>query len=118
VPEAELETRKTLQFEAHCEAMPLEMMGGMVEAQRLRDAVFAETVLETLAAEGAPVVLVTGNGHARRDWGVPAYLALAAPDVSVITVGQGEGGTRPDGGFDAVFDAAPVDRPDPCAAFE
>ncbi len=118
VPEAELDRRKTLQFEAHCEAMPLEMMGGMVEAQRLRDAVFAETILDTLAAEGAPVVLVTGNGHARRDWGVPAYLAQAASEVSVITIGQGEAGNRPEGGFDAVFDAPAVDRPEPCAAFE
>ena len=30
LPEAELERRKDVQFKAHCEAMPLEMMDGMV----------------------------------------------------------------------------------------
>lgn len=118
LPQEQFNTRKQLQFDAHCNAMPLEMMGGMVEAQRLRDAAFARTVLDALRMHGSPVALITGNGHARKDWGVPAFLTLAAPDVSVITVGQSEGGVPPQGGFDAVFDAPVIDRPDPCAAFQ
>lgn len=118
VPDAQLAARKEMQFESHCQAMPLEMMGGMVEAQRLRDAAFARAVLDAQQTYGSPVALITGNGHARRDWGVPAALALAAPDVSVITIGQSEAGRRPLGGFDAFFDAPAVDRPDPCDAFK
>ena len=117
VPEDQLEIRMQLQFAAHCEAMPLEMMGGMVEAQRVRDAGFARTVLYALAEHGAPVVLITGNGHARRDWGVPFYIAQAAPEVSVFSLGQGEPDRAPQGVFDAVETSPAPDRGDPCAAF-
>ena len=118
LPEEELAERKQLQFEAHCEAMPLEMMGGMVEAQRLRDATFARVVLHALDTYGAPIVLITGNGHARSDWGVPYYLAKAKPDVSVVSVGQGEDGSTPPGSFDVLLtDAKAPERGDPCDAF-
>lgn len=115
---AEFETRKSLQFAAHCEAMPMEMMGGLVEAQRLRDAVFARAVLEALDRYGAPIVLITGNGHARKDWGVPAYLARLRPRLRVHALGQGEPGRPPRGVFDAEAQSAAPDRDDPCAAFE
>lgn len=118
VPEDQLATRKQLQFEAHCEAMPLEMMGGMVEAQRLRDAAFARTILEALDTHGAPVILITGNGHARSDWGVPFYLKQARPHLTVATIAQGEEGRDVPGRFDqAVLNASSPDRGDPCDAF-
>lgn len=117
LPEDMLVARKQMQFEAHCEAMPLSMMGGMVEAQRLRDASFARTVLEAFDAHGGPVVLITGNGHARRDWGVPAALAQAQPDLIIFSIGQGEGGAALQGAYDSVFDSTPAKRGDPCAAF-
>lgn len=118
LPPAELETRKALQFAAHCEAMPMEMMGGMVEAQRLRDASFARTVLAALDAFGAPVVLVTGNGHARRDWGVPAYLARVRPGITIYALGQGEPGRAPNGIFDETAESPAPERADPCGAFK
>ncbi len=114
----DLKTRKTLQFQAHCEAMPLEMMGGMVEAQRFRDAAFARATLDALAKFGAPVVLVTGNGHARKDWGVPSYLARVAPDTAVVSLGQSEDGQAPNGPFDEIRDAPAPKRGDPCTAFK
>lgn len=113
---SELAERMQIQFEAHCEAMPLEMMGGMVEAQRLRDAHFARVLLDAARSYGTPVVLITGNGHARTDWGVPRFLARVRPDLSVVSIGQSEGGVA-FGAFDQVLDADPVDRDDPCAAF-
>jgi uncharacterized iron-regulated protein len=62
-------------------------------------------------------VVVTGNGHARTDWGVPALLALAAPEVGVFALGQFEAEPQTEVPFDAWAVADPVDRPDPCAAF-
>ncbi|MEM6758992.1 MAG: ChaN family lipoprotein [Pseudomonadota bacterium] len=118
LPEDEQTARENMQFDSHCEAMPLAMMGGMVEAQRLRDAHFARTVFDALDRYGAPVVLITGNGHARTDWGVPVYLAQVRPDLTVLSLGQGEGGTPPPGSFDHINTSAPIpDRADPCAIF-
>ncbi|MCI2399387.1 ChaN family lipoprotein [Aliiroseovarius sp. N1Y82] len=117
LPEDELSQRLDLQFRAHCDAMPRDALGGMIAVQRLRDATLARAVVQALEEVGGPVVVITGNGHARRDWGVPSYLARVAPDVTVAVVGQGEDGEVPDGGFDLVLDAPSVDRPDPCEAF-
>ncbi|MDA7429301.1 ChaN family lipoprotein [Primorskyibacter aestuariivivens] len=113
----ELEARKALQFAAHCEAMPMEMMGGMVEAQRLRDASFARSVLAVLDRYGAPVVLITGNGHARKDWGVPVYLARVQPGIAVFALGQGEPDQPPHGSFDQMATSDAPERDDPCATF-
>ena len=112
----EQDLREDGQFAAHCEAMPRDLMSGMVEAQRLRDAHFARTVLEAFDTHGGPVILITGNGHARSDWGVPSYIARVRPDLDVFALGQAEAGQL-SGGFDQIVDAPEVDRPDPCAAF-
>ncbi|MEM8653944.1 MAG: ChaN family lipoprotein [Pseudomonadota bacterium] len=118
LPEDEQTIRELGQFDAHCEAMPLKMMGGMVEAQRLRDASFARTVIDTIETYGSPVILITGNGHARMDWGVPLYLRRARPDLEVTSVGQGERQEPPDGVFSWTLNGAPSpDRSDPCAVF-
>ena len=110
--------REANQFDAHCAAMPREMMGGMVDAQRLRDAAFARTVIAALETHGSPGVLSTGNGHARSDWGVPAYLGQARPDLAVTSVGQGEREEPPAGIFSWTLNSAPQpQRDDPCAAF-
>jgi uncharacterized iron-regulated protein len=113
----ELAERLNLQMAAHCNALPLELLPGMVDLQRLRDAGLARAALDALAETGGPVAVITGNGHARKDWGMPAYVALVAPEVSLFSLGQSEDGAAPPGGFDLVLDAPGVDRPDPCLAF-
>ena len=65
---------------------------------------------------GGPVVVITGNGHARTDWGAPHYVSKAAPGVRVFALGQGEAGKPPEGDFAAVVDGPAVDRGDPCEA--
>ncbi|MCK0126386.1 ChaN family lipoprotein [Gelidibacter sp. F2691] len=110
--------RIELQFHAHCDAMPREMLGGMIEVQRLRDAILSVRVVQAVSDTGGPVVVITGNGHARKDWGVPAYLARVAPELTVISVGQGEDGVLTEGGFDIVLDAPAPKRPDPCDQFK
>ena len=118
LPSEELDKRSSLQFDAHCEAMPLDMMGGMVEAQRFRDAQFSKATLDALQIHGAPVVVIAGNGHVRRDWGMPALIAQARPDTTTFAVGFVE---APHPGDDPRYDAtvatAPEERGDPCAAF-
>jgi uncharacterized iron-regulated protein len=117
LPEAEQEAREALQMAAHCDALPEEMLPAMVRIQRLRDAMLARKALLALEETGGPVVVITGNGHARQDWGAPALIAKAAPEVEVFVIGQTEDGVPLSGGFDEVTSAPAAERDDPCAAF-
>jgi len=117
LPEVEQQAREADQMVNHCNAMPTEMLPMLVEFQRLRDASLANAVVHALQATGGPVAVITGNGHARNDRGVPVYLVKADPDLTVLSLGQSEGG-QVAGSFDLVLDAAPIERPDPCLAFQ
>lgn len=118
LPEEQLARRAQEQFEAHCEAMPLEMMGGMVEAQRFRDAAFADVVLRAVETVGGPVVLIAGNGHARIDWAVPFMLTIAAPELSVLSVGMLEQPATDTPPYDVWLQTEAAEREDPCLAFK
>jgi uncharacterized iron-regulated protein len=115
--EADLADRVVEQAEAHCGALPPGMLPGMVEVQRLRDAGLAQASLRALEDTGGPVAVITGNGHARTDRGMPAALAVAAPDVTILTLGQFEAPPEGDPPFDLWLVTAPAEREDPCAAF-
>ncbi len=113
----EQSAREQLQGDAHCGALPPEMLPLMVDIQRLRDASLARSALDAMAQTGGPVAVITGNGHARSDWGIPALIGWSNPAVSVYTLGQGEDGTPPDGVFDEVAYAPAPERSDPCEVF-
>lgn len=113
----DLARRKAEQAEAHCNALPADLLPGMVEAQRFRDATMASAALGALAAGQRPVVIITGSGHARTDIGIPAMIRAARPDVTVWSLGQLEADPGPGAPYDAVNLAAPPPREDPCAAF-
>jgi len=117
LPQPQNDQRLRGQREAHCNALPEGMLGGMVEAQRLRDASIARAAIRAFRETGGPVVVITGNGHARRDWGVPALIARAAPRLKVLSIGQLE--QAPDGPppYDLWLLTAPTQRDDPCAVF-
>jgi hypothetical protein len=117
LPAEQQTAREAMQMAAHCDALPAEMLPGMVAVQRLRDAVLAQSALQALTDTGGPVVVITGTGHARDDWGMPNLLRRAAPDVTVISVGQYEitPPESPPHDFWVVTDA--TERPDPCDAF-
>jgi uncharacterized iron-regulated protein len=114
---ADQAVREAEQAEAHCGALPADLLPYMVAVQRLRDARFAATAVQALRDTGGPVVVITGTGHVRRDQGIPAALALAAPGVSVLAVGQMEADPGPDAPYDLWLVTEPTPRPDPCAAF-
>lgn len=111
------EAREALQMAAHCDAMPEDMLPVMVDLQRLRDAVLARAAVDAVMQTGGKVAVITGNGHARLDWGAPSLIALARPDLHVWSLGQAEADNI-SGNFDAVLSAEPVDRGDPCAEFK
>lgn len=117
LPRVEAEARETVQAEAHCGAMPPELLPGMVEVQRLRDAALAEAVVNALLTVGGPVAVITGDGHARTDHGMPRALRTAMPEVRILSIGQFE--TMPDKAppFDLFTLSDPHPRADPCLTF-
>jgi uncharacterized iron-regulated protein len=95
----------------HCNLLPKSALPGLARAQIARDAVLAQS-LRPYIERG--VILLTGNGHARRDIGVPRH--LAADDRSrTWSIGLLEEGTEE---RSSLFDVALVGpaqaRPDPC----
>ncbi len=116
LPQNQQVAREADQMASHCDALPQDMLPLFVDVQRLRDATLAQAVTAAMEQTGGPVAVITGNGHARSDRGLPVYLLAAAPDLQVFVLGQSEAG-QIEGRFDQVLDAAPAARPDPCEAF-
>ncbi len=109
------EDREALQMAAHCDALPEEMLPGMVMAQRLRDARLAQAVTEALDETGGPVAVITGNGHARIDWGAPVLLPK---EIASMSFGQLEAEPQSDPPYDLWIVTEAAERDDPCAAFK
>lgn len=110
---------------SHCGMLPKEILPKMALAQRLRDAQMAEVMAMRGKLDGA--VLVAGEGHARRDRGVPLYLRAHDPSVTIASIAFVEverGVTEPaaylrgasDPTFDFLWFTPRVDEKDPCAA--
>ncbi len=118
LPAAQQMAREDLQAEAHCGALPQSALPKIVMVQRLRDAMLARAVVQAMTDTGGPVAVITGNGHARRDWGMPSVLTHVAPELKIYVIGQGEGDATPDGAFDEVLTSPVVAREDPCLAFQ
>lgn len=85
LPEDVARDMREEQDQAHCGQLPQEMLGPMVQAQRARDAHLADRLLAADTGDGG--ILITGNGHARTDRGVPSHLARRAPEKAVASVG-------------------------------
>jgi uncharacterized iron-regulated protein len=113
---AEQAARERLQAAAHCDAVPPDMLAGMVEAQRFRDAGLADAALwaRTMTG-GGQVVVITGNGHADRSRGMAEPLRAAAPELSLITLGQLEAEPDPPPPFHHYLVTGAPERDDPCA---
>jgi uncharacterized iron-regulated protein len=109
--------RETL-VTSHCGMLPEKSLPAMIDVQRARDGAMADAVKS--ASEQGPVVLITGQGHARRDWGVPAVLARTAPDLKVFSIALVADGAGASGPFDAIIATGPPPKrdEDPCAAFK
>jgi uncharacterized iron-regulated protein len=105
----------------HCNVLPDAAVVRMVTLQRQRDAGMAYALL-AVAQGGRQPILLAGNGHVRRDFGVAEQLtAHAGKPVRVLSIGfiESESETREDAadGYDLVFVLPAHPRPDPCEPF-
>ena len=100
----------------HCGALPASLWPRMARAQFARDAVMAQAIR---AHEARGVVLLAGNGHTRRDLGVPRWLDRGSEPGRIVAIGfvEDSDDSTPAAAFDAVVRAAAAERADPCAGF-
>jgi uncharacterized iron-regulated protein len=104
-------------IEGHCGKLPPAYLKPMTLVQRLTDISMARVLLERSSG-----ILLAGNGHIRKDYGVPQVLKAVAPHQSVVNVAF----TEDDGldsktvanyrdHYDYVWLTKPIERKDPCA---
>ena len=102
----------------HCGLMPARLLAPMARAQLARDAALS---LAIAPWAGRGVVLLTGNGHARADIGVPRWLpATLREGTRSIGLLEADGGRilggPPADAFDRVVATPAAPREDPCVA--
>lgn len=105
-------------LDSHCGHLPASRVPAMRAAQRLRDAAMAQALLQAHAGGARPAVLLAGNGHVRRDLGVPQLLAQAAPGLRVLAVAFADATPAADAGapYTHRWHTPAPSRGDPCAA--
>lgn len=73
--------------DGHCGQLPERYLAPMRLVQRATDASMADSLLAH-----RPAVLVAGNGHVRKDYGVPQVLRAMSPSLKMVAVGFYEDG--------------------------
>ena len=109
---------------AHCGQLKDELRAGLTRSQRMRDALMADSAVASIARG---VIAIVGSSHARRDIGLPLYLAARAPTARIVSIGMVEvspsrndpiayvstaTGEAP---YDVIWFTPRVERADPCA---
>ncbi|WP_319411026.1 ChaN family lipoprotein [uncultured Cohaesibacter sp.] len=111
---------------AHCGMMSAKAVAPMMVMQRLKDAHMARAMRKSRKEQGetALSILIAGNGHSRKDRGVPMFLEDDARVISVglIEVVRGEEDASSYGAFDPelydwIWFTPRVDEIDPCDKF-
>lgn len=71
--------------DSHCGLLPKTALEPMVLVQRARDGAMAAALLDAAkTSDGA--VLITGAGHGRNDWAVPAVIRRLQPGAKILSV--------------------------------
>lgn len=70
--------------QGHCGKVQEHMVTAIAKAQRARDAMMADTLLQS---KSAGAVAIIGRGHAQRHMAIPLYLAARAPEATVLSLG-------------------------------
>lgn len=104
--------------QGHCGLLPAAAVPAVVRLQRLRDAALA---LPLLDANERRTVLLAGNAHVRKDYGVPLYLGALEHEALVIGFEERPGlSSDPLQAFAHAYDfvclTTSPPREDPCAA--
>ena len=106
--------------DGHCGQLPERYLPMMRLVQRATDVAMADALLQH-----SPAILVAGNGHVRKDVGVPQVLHAVAPQLAVASVAFLEHGSeRPEllqslsGRYDFVWLTEGAQRKDPCENFQ
>lgn len=113
-PEALQAQREALR-EGHCGLLPEAQIAPMTRIQLARDRALAQTLENAVknAGPGKTVVLVAGNGHVRRDLGVPLHLPSDLKHrVVMAQAGEAKQGKQPS---DAVWPTPALPTRDHCA---
>ena len=110
---------------SHCGHLPATALPAMAQAQQRRDLAMAESLFANATTDGA--VLIAGNGHVRKDRGVPWWLAqLGIQPTAILAIGVLE--VEPEKRkaadlrayatqFDLIYLTPRVDSEDPCVKF-
>ncbi len=106
--------------DGHCGHLPDRYLAPMRLIQRATDISMANALLAH-----TPAVLVAGNGHVRKDYGVPQLIEVLSPSLKIASVGFYERrGERQElikslaGRYDYVWLTEPSERADPCENFK
>jgi uncharacterized iron-regulated protein len=99
----------------HCNLLAADALPARARAQMARDIVMAQSIRPYLERG---VVLLAGNGHVRRDIGVPFWL-MARERQSIVSIGMLEredDGSAPEStvAFDSYVTTERAERADPC----
>lgn len=113
-----LEPLQALMQESHCGLLPASQLLPMARIQIGRDVAMAQTLLSTRPPQTSQVtLLITGNQHARKDYGVPWHLqrlGVYAEHVKVVHM-QTPMGAQVDSTADAIWTSPPAPEKDHCA---
>jgi len=111
--------------DGHCNKLPPQAIPAIARAQRMRDAAMAQALTDAATVDGA--ILIAGDGHVRRDIGVPVYLDVAASQVVSLGLVESDPNERSPAALADQFERSPArydyvwltdraTRDDPCAA--
>ncbi|MGE0098781.1 MAG: ChaN family lipoprotein [Hydrogenophaga sp.] len=101
--------------EGHCGLLPESQIAPMARIQLARDRAMAQALASAVqrAGDGKTVVLVAGNGHVRRDLGVPLHLPSSLKH-QVVMAQAGEANVEGELA-DAIWRTPPLPARDHCA---
>jgi len=104
----------------HCGHLPRALLPNFILAQRARDASMLNSMQQ---AKRTPMILLAGNGHVRKDYGIPTLLTSGQP--TAVSVGflqldtlSSEAIQAYQTQYDYVWLTGAVEAEDACAAFK
>ncbi len=117
LPQGLLAAQQQAVERGHCHQMPAQMLPALARAQIARDATLAQAI-EPYLQRG--VILLTGNGHVRRDIGVPYFLPAAQRErvLSIALVERDSSDEVAAGAYDVIFLTPVQVRKDPCLSLK